>query len=328
MKQMRQIPLLLPTTTVGSFPKPPYLTRARNDFAARKISREQLTELERKATRFWVEEQEKLDIDLLVDGEQYRGDMTAYFAENVRGCQISGLVRSYGNRYYKKPIVVAKLQRPKPITVPWWRFAQNLTERPVLGMLTGPYTMMDWSFNEYYKNRRECALAWADIVAEEAFDLAKAGALYIQIDEPALSARPEEMPLAIETMKRVTRGLHAKTATHICYGDFEKIYPAVLKMPVHRIDLEMSNSGFDLLPYFRRHKFTKDIGYGVLDVHSHHIETKKEVKSRIELALKVLPAQQVWVDPDCGLKTRTVEEALAKLKVMMAAVKEMRKELT
>lgn len=324
---MRQVSKILPTTSVGSFPKPPYLVKARADFAAGKISRAKLTVLEKKATRLWIEAQEKLDIDLLVDGEMYRGDMTTYFAENVRGCEISGLVRSYGNRYYKKPIVVGKLRRPQPITVGWWRFAQSLTNRPVLGMLTGPYTMMDWSFNEYYKNRRECALAWAELIAEEAHDLARAGAQYIQIDEPAVSARPEEMALAVEAMRRVTRGLKARTVTHICYGDFAKIYPAVLKMPVDRIDLEMSNSGFALLPYFRRWRFTKDIGYGVVDVHSHRVESKKAVKQRIELALKFLTPQQTWIDPDCGLKTRTVEEALAKLRVMMTAVKEVRRTL-
>lgn len=325
---MRPVSKILPTTSVGSFPKPPYLLKARAQFAAGKMSRAKLAELEKKATRFWIAEQEKLDIDLLVDGEMVRGDMATYFAENVKGCQVSGLVRSYGNRYYKKPIVVGKLRRPRPITVGWWRFAQSLTDRPVLGMLTGPYTMMDWSFNEQYKNRHDCAMAWADLIAEEAHDLAAAGARYIQIDEPAVSARPEEMPLAIEAMGRVTRGLKAKTVTHICYGDFEKIYPAVLKIPVDRIDLEMSNSGFSLLPYFKKWRFTKEIGYGVVDVHSHRLESKKEVKKRIETALKYLKPEQTWIDPDCGLKTRTVEEAIAKLRVMMAAVKEMRASLS
>jgi 5-methyltetrahydropteroyltriglutamate--homocysteine methyltransferase len=165
------------------------------------------------------------------------------------------------------------------------------------------------------------------VVRAEARDLAAAGARFIQIDEPALSARPEEMALAIEAMRRVTKGLNARTVTHICYGDFEKIYPTVLKMPVDRIDLEMSNSGFDLLPYFKKYKFTKEIGYGVMDVHTHRVDTKNEVLARIKLALKYLTPEQTWIDPDCGLKTRTVEEALAQLKVMMAAVKEARKSL-
>ena len=318
---------ILPTTSVGSFPKPEYLKKARTQFSRGEIKEKKLRELEERATREWVHFQEEIGIDLLVDGEMYRGDMVTFFAETLKGFEISGLVRSYGNRYYRKPVVVDAIKRAKPMTVEWFQFAQRLTKKPVKGMLTGPYTIMDWSFNEYYANRRELTLALAEVLHEEAVDLEKAGAQFIQIDEPAVSVRPEELPLAVEAMGIVTRGLGAKTLTHICYGDFEKIYPGMLDIPVDQIDLEVSNSTQDLLELFKKYPFTKEIGLGVVDVHSHALETKEEVKRRIEKALEIFRPEQVYVDPDCGLKTREVDEAKAKLRVMVEATKEVRRTL-
>lgn len=318
---------LLPTTSVGSFPKPDYLKKARTQASRGEIKEKRLRELEEKATREWIHFQEEIGIDILVDGEMYRGDMVTYFAETLKGFEISGLVRSYGNRYYRKPVVVDQIKRAKPMTIEWFQFAQRLTKKPVKGMLTGPYTIMDWSFNEYYADRRELVLALAEVIHEEALDLEKAGAQFIQIDEPAVSVRPEELPLAIEAMGIVTQGLRAKTITHICYGDFEKIYPGLLEIPVDQIDLELSNSNFDLLELCRKFPFTKDIGLGVVDVHSHVIETKDEVVGRIKRALEVFRPEQIYVDPDCGLKTREVQEAKDKLRVVVEAAKEARKGL-
>ncbi|MEA2516455.1 MAG: 5-methyltetrahydropteroyltriglutamate--homocysteine methyltransferase, partial [Actinomycetota bacterium] len=175
------------TTSVGSFPKPDYITKARSQYARKEISREELHKLEEQATREWIEFQDSIDTDLVVDGEQYRGDMVAYFAEELPGLEMGGLVRSYGNRYYRKPIAMGPIGRDKPMTVDWWKFAQSLTEKPVKGMLTGPYTIMDWSFNEHYATRRDFTLALAKVIRDEALDLEKAGAKYIQIDEPAAS---------------------------------------------------------------------------------------------------------------------------------------------
>jgi 5-methyltetrahydropteroyltriglutamate--homocysteine methyltransferase len=318
---------ILPTTSVGSFPKPDYLKKARTQAARGEISEKNLRELEEKATREWIEFQDEIGIDILVDGEMYRGDMVTYFAETLKGFEISGLVRSYGNRYYRKPVVVDEVKRARPMTVEWFQFAQSLTKKPVKGMLTGPYTIMDWSFNEYYEDRRALTLALAEVIREEALDLEKAGAEFIQIDEPAVSVRPEELPLAVEAMGLVTQGLRAKTITHICYGDFQKIYPGMLEIPVDQIDLELSNSNFDLLDLFKKSPFTKEIGLGVVDVHSHALESKELVKSRIEKALKVFRPEQIYVDPDCGLKTREVEEAKDKLRVIVEATREVRKHL-
>lgn len=317
---------MFPTTSVGSFPKPDYLTRARADFNKGKITREELTELERKATRFWIEKQEEMGVDVLVDGEQYRGDMVAYFAEYIPGFTNGGLVRSYGNRYYHKPIITGEVKWPGPMTVEWWKFAQSLTMKPVKGMLTGAYTVMDWSFNEHYPDRRATAMALAEVIRKEVEALIAAGCKIIQIDEPALSVRPEELPVAIEAMRRTTEGLNAYFITHACYGAFEYIYPGMLELAVDNFDLEMSNSGnrAGLLGMFRRHRFTKDISFGVVDVHSHKLEEPPAVRGSLEEALEVLPKEQVWVDPDCGLKTRTVDEAIDKLRLCVEAARALR----
>ncbi len=318
-----QLPLL-PTTSVGSFPKPDYLTIARAEFSKGKLPEAQLRGLERKATAFWIETQEKLGIDVLVDGEMYRGDMVAFFAERLPGFTQGGLVRSYGNRYYHKPIITGEVNWPGPLTVEWWKYAQSLTRKPVKGMLTGAYTIMDWSFNEFYEDRRAAAMALAGVIRKEVETLIAAGCKIIQIDEPALSVRPEELPVAMEAMNFTTKGLDAYFITHACYGEFENIYPRMLGLTVDNFDLEMSNSDLDLLELFRRHPFTKDISFGVVDVHSHASEDVEAVRRRIEQALTILPKDQIWIDPDCGLKTRTVEEAIEKLRACVTAARTFR----
>ncbi len=318
---------MLETTSVGSFPKPDYLVKARNQFAKGEISKEKLKELELQAIKEVIRMQEELGIDILVHGEMERGDMTTYFAENWEGFTISSPVRSYGNRYYRKPIVVSPVRRPKPVTVEYFKYAQSLTKKPVKGMMTGPYTMCDWSFNEYYPNREALTLAFAEVIHQEAVDLEKAGAKYIQIDEPAISTRPDELDMAIKAMGIVTKGLKATTISHICYGDFATIYPKILDLPVDNLDLEFANSNFANLDIFKKPKFTKMISLGVVDVHSHNLEDKETVKQNLKKALQVFDLEKVLVDPDCGLKTRTPEEAQAKLKVMVEAVREVKKEL-
>ena len=318
---------MLLTTSVGSLPKPEYLMTARSRARKAELDATELRALEERATREWIAIQEELGLDILVDGEQYRGDMVAYFAEHLGGFKESELVRSYGNGYYRKPIIVGKVTRPKPVTVEWWRFAQGLTKRPVKGMLTGPYTIMDWSFNEHYPSRRAATLAIAKVIREEAKDLERAGAQYIQVDEPAISTRPEEMELAIEALGIVTKGLRAKTITHICYGDFQTIGPKLTKLPVDQIDLEFANRDFELLEFFRGRRFPKEIGLGVVDVHDHRLEPVEEVAANLRKALTVFAPEQIFVDPDCGLKTRSVEEATEKLRRVVEAARLVREEL-
>ena len=318
---------VLLTTTVGSFGKPEYLQKARNANARGKLGESELNELERRATEEWIRRQERLDIDILVDGEMYRGDMVAYFAERLDGFRIGGLVRSYGNRYYHKPIIASKVGRPKPMTVDWFRYTQSLTDRPVKGMLTGPYTMLDWSYNEAYKTRRDAALALAEVVRQEAEDLQAAGARYIQIDEPAIHARPEEIDIAIEAMGVVTQNLDAKTISHICYGDFAAIYPKVLELPVDQLDLAMANYGYRWLELFNKHPFTKELAIGIVDVHSHETETVATAAEGIRKGLRHVSKERLLPHPDCGLKTRSVEESEEKCRVVVEATKVVRREL-
>jgi 5-methyltetrahydropteroyltriglutamate--homocysteine methyltransferase len=314
------------TTSVGSLPKPPALMKLRTQVAAGKISREELEAAEKKATEEMIRAQEEIGVDILVDGEMYRGDMATYFAENWDGFTISGLVRSYGNRYYRKPIVVGPVGRPNPVTVEWFRYAQSLTSKPVKGMLTGPYTMMDWSFDEHYGSREKLALAIAELVRDEVRDLERAGAKYIQIDEPAISTRPEELPIALKAMEIVTDGLSSETITisHLCYGDFRPIYPQILDLAVDMLDMELANRHFDILEEFKKHTFTKKIGYGVLDSHSHVVETPEQVREGLLKGLEVLEPEQMYPDPDCGLKTRTLEESWGKLRSLVEAVRDVK----
>jgi 5-methyltetrahydropteroyltriglutamate--homocysteine methyltransferase len=315
------------TTSVGSFPKPNYLTSARSKYSRGEMSSQELQVLERQATQEWIRFQEDLGIDILVDGEMYRGDMVEYFAQNMKGFKISGLVRSYGNRYYRKPIAVGPVGRTAAITIEWWKYTQSLTQRPVKGMLTGPYTIADWSFNEHYPSREAFILDLAHAVHEEALDLERAGAKYIQIDEPAISTRPEEMDLASRALGIVTEGLKAHTITHICYGNFDLVYDHLVNLPVDNLDLELANSNFDLLEMFCQHPTDKALSMGVTDVHTHVVEPVEQIKERIKRGLEVFSSDRLYIDPDCGLKTRTWEESLGKLRNMMTAVREVKKEM-
>lgn len=312
------------TTSVGSLPKPEYLQRARTKASKGDLSEWGLRELEEKATTEWIRFQESIGIDIPVDGEQYRGDMATYFAENIEGTEISGLVRSYGNRFYKKPIIVDELRRRGPISVEWFKFAQGQTTKPVKGMITGPYTMMDWSFDEYYGSREEACLAFARLLHQEALALEAAGAKIVQVDEPALSTRFDELPLVVKAVGVVTKGLDAKTILHTCYGNYNEIFEYFNKLPIDQVDLEMSNSGLDLLERFKRERLKKEIAFGVVDVHSHVIEPESLIRERIEKALTIFEPAKLFIDPDCGLKTRTVDEAEAKLRNMVAATRAVR----
>jgi len=301
--------------------------RARTRFARQEIDQEELQALERQATAHWIRLQEELGMDVLVDGEMYRGDMVAYFSENMEGFETAGMVRSYGNRYYPKPVAVGPVGRSSPITLEWWKYAQGLTAKPVKGMLTGPYTIADWSFNDYYATREEFVLALARMIHEEALDLQKAGARYIQIDEPAVSTRPEEMELASRALGLVTKGLDAITITHICYGDFATVFDQLVRLPVDVLDLEMTNSSYDLLELFRGRRLNKALAMGVTDVHTHVVESVEQIKSGIRRGLEVFPPERLYIDPDCGLKTRLEEEATGKLRNMVVAVREVKREL-
>lgn len=315
---------LFPTTSVGSFPKPEYLATARAQFYRNEISREALLALEEQATREFILLQERVGLDVFVDGEAERGDMATFFAEKMNGFKISEPVRSYGNRYYKKPRIVSAIEFREPMTKHFFEYAQKLTSKPVKGMLTGPYTMMDWSFNEFYGSREEVVRAFAKVLRQEAIELMKAGCKIIQVDEPALSVRSDEIELAAEGLRLVLEDLEMYSITHICYGAFEFLAPKIHLLPVDQIDLEFAGRDFELLEQLRDHEFPQDVGLGVYDVHTHKITPQAKIEEYIAKALTFFRPEQIWVDPDCGLKTRTFEESEKGLAEMVAATKAVR----
>lgn len=321
-----QLPLL-PTSTVGSLPKPPELVAARSKFAHGSVAQRELDDLAEEAIVWWLHRQDELGLDVLVDGELYRGDMAAYFADALDGMELAGLVRSYGNRYYQKPVIRGPVRWEQPITVGWWRFAQGHTEKPVKAIVTGPYTLMDWSFDEHYADRRTACFALAREIRKEVEALAAAGARIIQIDEPALSVRPHELPWIVEALTLVTEGIRAYWIVHACFGAFETVYPGMLALPVHNLDLAISQSATDWIDIFRRDRFTKDLSVGVLDVHTHVVESAEQVTHRVDRALQVVLPEALWVAPDCGLKTRNADEAMAKLGNMVRGTQRVRERL-
>jgi 5-methyltetrahydropteroyltriglutamate--homocysteine methyltransferase len=320
---------LLPITAVGSYAKPRALTQARAQFAAGKISRDELRRHEEEATAMWMGFQNEIGVDVPVDGEMYRGDMVAYFAEEMDGFETGGLVRAYGNRFYRKPIITGEVRWRGPITVEWWKFAQSMTDKPVKGMFTGGYTTMDWSFNEYYPDRRAAALALAREFRNEVEALIDAGCKIIQIDEPAVSVRADEVDVAIEAMRITTDGFDAYFITHALeYGYPETVFPDVLDLNVDNFDMEFANSDFAFLEGLKRFGFDKDLSLGVVDSHTHEIEPVDEIEARIRRAVEILPPETVWPDPDCGLKTRTVDETMAKMRAIAEATKRVRADLS
>jgi 5-methyltetrahydropteroyltriglutamate--homocysteine methyltransferase len=318
---------VLPTTSVGSLPKSRELTEARHAFAQNRIGYAELEKLEVRDTAFWVRKQDEIGLDVIVDGEMYRGDMAAYFAETMQGFQSGELVRSYGNRYYRKPVIVDKVKWCAPITAGWWKLAQSLTKKPVKGMITGPYTIMDWSFDEFYPSRRAAALDIAAELRKEVEALVAAGARIIQIDEPAISTRSDEMSLVHEAINIVTGGIEAYFICHICYGNYAPVYECLRSIGVDNLDLETSLKPDVFERFVRQNKLEKDVSYGVADVHRHEVETTEKMEGNLRHALTLFDRDSLWIDPDCGLKTRTTEEAVLILSNMQAATEKVRREL-
>jgi 5-methyltetrahydropteroyltriglutamate--homocysteine methyltransferase len=278
-----------------------------------------------------VEEQIKAGVDILADGEQYREDMEVYFAERIAGFKEGDWIRIWGNNYYRKPIVHKKVGFIAPMTVEDYLLAEKVTagRAQVKQMYTGPYTIADWAFNDAYDSKADLVLDLAKILHKETKELEKKGCPYIQIDEPALSTHnsKDELEIARQAIKIVTKGVKAKTAIHICYGDFENIFPGLLDFKIDLIDLEFTNNEFRTLDIIKKYDFQKELGFGCVDVHTKRVETKQEVKENIRKALKILPPEKVYPKPDCGLKLLTRDIAFKKLCVITEAVKELRAEL-
>ena len=325
-----------PTTTIGSFPQTRDIRQTRLQFRKGELKKEDYEARIREEVRRCIAEQELLGLDVFVHGEAERNDMVEYFGEQLDGYAFSqfGWVQSYGSRCVKPPILFGDISRPKAMTVEWIRYAQSLTEKPLKGMLTGPVTILNWSFVRDDQPRRESCLQLALAIREEVLDLEAAGVGIIQIDEAALR---EGLPLrrsdwndyldwAIEAFRIAANGVRDETQihTHMCYSEFNDIIEAIARMDADVITIETSRSDMELLDAFRGFQYPNDIGPGVYDIHSPNIPDSEQIRSLMEKAAERIPPERLWVNPDCGLKTRQWEEVLPALRNMVTAAQELR----
>lgn len=339
-KQKGELDLpLLPTTTIGSFPQTKEIRKVRSEFKKGKITEEDYKKSMKNFIKEVVDKQEELALDVLVHGEPERNDMVEHFGEQFKGYCFSknGWVQSYGTRCVKPPILYGDVIRPEPMTVDWIKHAQSLTTKPMKGMLTGPVTILCWSFVRDDQKRSETCKQIALALREEVKDLEEAGIGVIQVDEPAIreglplrkSAWEDYLRWAIDCFRLTTSGVKDKTQihTHMCYSEFNDIIEWIAKMDADVISIEASRSKMELLKAFKDFQYPNEIGPGVYDIHSPRIPSKEEIKSLIRKAIEVISLENLWVNPDCGLKTRNWEEVIPSLRNMVEAAKELREEI-
>ncbi|WP_321815521.1 MULTISPECIES: 5-methyltetrahydropteroyltriglutamate--homocysteine S-methyltransferase [unclassified Paraburkholderia] len=325
-----------PTTTIGSFPQTAEIRQARSHFKAGALDQAGYQAAMRKEIERSVYEQEALELDVLVHGEAERNDMVEYFGEQLDGYAFSqfGWVQSYGSRCVKPPILFGDISRPKAMTVEWITYAQSLTNKPMKGMLTGPVTILNWSFVRDDQPRSVSCYQLALAIRAEVLDLEKAGLRVIQIDEAALR---EGLPLrraqwneylrwAVESFRITANGVQDETQihTHMCYSEFNDIIASIADMDADVITIETSRSDMELLDAFDHFNYPNEIGPGVYDIHSPNIPGQDHIVRLMQKAAERIPAQRLWVNPDCGLKTRQWEEVVPALTNMVAAAKTLR----
>ena len=330
---------LLPTTTIGSFPQTPAIRKTRLLHKRGELGRDEYVAAIRKEIKSCIEKQEQLGLDVLVHGEAERNDMVEYFGQQLGGFCFTqnGWVQSYGSRCVKPPVIYGDVYRKGPMTVEWIQYAQSLSKKPVKGMLTGPVTIMCWSFVRDDLERSEVCRQIALAIRDEVTDLEKSGVRIIQIDEAALR---EGMPLtseeaekylhwAVESFRLTSSGVEDSTQihTHMCYSEFNAILSWIAKMDADVISIESSRSKMELLDAFSHFHYEGSVGPGVYDIHSPRVPSEEEIEDLLRKALRFIPQEQLWVNPDCGLKTRKWEEAYPALENMVAAAAKIRAEL-
>lgn len=327
-----------PTTTIGSFPQTPEIRSARARFKKGGLDAADYTAAMRREIAHAVAKQEALGLDVLVHGEAERNDMVEYFGEQLAGFAFSqnGWVQSYGSRCVKPPIIYGDVSRPGPMAVGWTTYAQSLTARPMKGMLTGPVTILQWSFVRDDQPRATTALQIALAIRDEVADLEGAGIGIIQIDEPAyregLPLRRADWPAYLDWASRAFRISASEVAdatqihTHMCYSEFNDILPAIAAMDADVITIETSRSDMELLRGFGDFNYPNEIGPGVYDIHSPRVPSAEDMRRLLEKAAQVIPPRNLWVNPDCGLKTRGWPETEAALQNMVAAAQALRQQ--
>ena len=334
-RQKLNLPLF-PTTTIGSFPQTAGIRTARRDFKAGRIGVDAYEKTMREEIAYAVKQQESIGLDVLVHGEPERSDMVEYFGEQLDGFALTcnGWVQSYGSRCVKPPVIYGDVARPKAMTVQWIRYAQSLTAKPMKGMLTGPVTILNWSFVRDDQPRADTCLQLALAIRDEVLDLEQAGVSIIQIDEAALR---EGLPLRLAQWKsyldwairafRITgNGVRNETQihTHMCYSEFNDIIEAIAAMDADVITIETSRSDMELLDVFEDFQYPNAIGPGVYDIHSPNVPSVVQMVGLMEKAAERIQVERLWVNPDCGLKTRSWPEVAAALANMVAAAQRLR----
>jgi 5-methyltetrahydropteroyltriglutamate--homocysteine methyltransferase len=339
-KQMDILKLpIFPTTTIGSFPQTQEVRKTRADYKNGRISEKEYKEFIKKQIQNVIKIQEDLDIDVLVHGEFERTDMVEFFGEKLEGFAFTknGWVQSYGTRCVRPPIIYGDVSRPKPMTVEEITYAQSLTNRPVKGMLTGPVTILNWSFYRKDIPKEDIAYQIALALREEVIDLENAGIKIIQIDEPAfreglpLKKQKQESYLnwAVNAFKLSHNTVKDETQihTHMCYSEFNEIIEYIYKMDADVISIEASRSKGEILQAFENFKYDHAIGIGVYDIHSPRVPKEEEIEEIVRRSLKYIDKELIWINPDCGLKTRGWEETIESLKNMVKVAKKLRNEL-
>ncbi len=326
----------LPTTTIGSFPQTAEVRAARAEYKAGHRTLGSYEKFLRGEVEKTIRFQEKIGLDLLVHGEPERNDMVEYFGEQLEGFAFTrfGWVQSYGSRCVKPPIIFGDVERPEPMTVEWSRFAQSLTDKPVKGMLTGPVTILQWSFVRDDQARSETCKQLALVIRDEVRDLEEAGIRVIQIDEPALREglpirkedRANYMRWAVDCFRLSSSGVRDETQiqTHMCYSEFNEILEGVAAMDADVILIEATRSRMELLDAFKRFQYPNEIGPGIYDIHSPRVPSGEEMEELLRKALEVIPQERLWVNPDCGLKTRKWEEVEPSLTRMVSVARKLR----
>ncbi len=319
---------ILPTTVIGSYPRPKWLREAIRLYRRGRLSEKALKEAMDDAVIVVLKDQERAGIDIPSDGEQRRDEMVEYFAERIGGFKFYGPVRVWGNAYFRKPAVVGPLEYRGAIVVKEYEYLQRVSYSPVVKVtITGPYTIADWSFNEYYPSKEDLVLELAKIVNAELKALEKAGAVFVQIDEPALPTHEDEIEWAVEAINRALEGVNLKLGMHICYGAYERVLPYFDKLNVTQFALEFANRRFKDLDLLKEYGFDKELGFGVVDVHNRRVESPQEVAEAIRRALKIVPPEKLYINPDCGLKLLPRNIAFEKMKVMVEGTRIVREEL-
>ena len=330
---------IYPTTTIGSFPQTAEVRANRKAFRTGEISKEQYIEFNKKKIAECIALQEDLGLDVLVHGEFERNDMVEYFGQHLEGYLFTekAWVQSYGTRCVKPPVIWGDISRAHPITVDWSVYAQSITDKPLKGMLTGPVTILNWSFPREDIPIKQSVLQLALALRDEVLDLEKRGIKIIQIDEAALREKlplrksdwySEYLDFAIPSFRLVHSGVKATTQihTHMCYSEFTDIIPAIDDMDADVISFEASRSDLLILDSLKKNNFKTEVGPGVYDIHSPRIPSKEEIKVVLEKILKKVAPEKLWVNPDCGLKTRQDKEVKPSLKNLVDAAKELRNE--